>query len=305
MDALTMSKYQGLGNDYLVIDPNRSDMELTREKIKRICDRNFGAGSDGILYGPFFEEGRIGVKIYNPDGSEAEKSGNGIRIFGKYLLDKGYLRKGPFLLSTLGGEVEVEFLNLRGTDIRVNMGKVSFASGQIPVTGEEREIINDAMLFRERLYNVTCVSVGNPHCVIMMEKVTKEEVLDLGPYVEQAAQFPERINMQLCHVIDRNHLQIEIYERGAGYTLASGTSACAAAAAAYKMGLIDAAVAVHMPGGTLEVLVNEDDSVSLTGAVTYIGEIQLSASFFEEFADGKISGNDKTTKILRNMDEIY
>jgi len=297
MNALTMSKYQGLGNDYLVIDPNRSDIELTKEKIRQICDRNYGAGSDGILYGPFFEEGNISVKIYNPDGSEAEKSGNGVRIFGKYLLDKGYLRKSPFLLGTLGGAVEVEFLNLRGTDIRVNMGKVSFASGQIPVTGEEREIINDAMLFRERLYNVTCVSVGNPHCVIMMEKVTKEEALDLGPYVEQAAQFPERINMQLCHVIDRNNLQIEIYERGAGYTLASGTSACAAAAAAYKMGLADAAMAVHMPGGTLEVLVNEDGSVSLTGAVTYIGEIQLSASFFEESADEKISGDDKTAKI--------
>lgn len=292
-----MSKYQGLGNDYLVIDPNRSEIELTKERIRQICDRNFGAGSDGILYGPFFEEGKISVKIYNPDGSEAEKSGNGIRIFGKYLLDKGYLRKSPFLLGTLGGEVEVEFLNLRGTDIRVNMGKVSFASGQIPVTGEEREIINDAMMFRERLYNVTCVSVGNPHCVIMMEKVTKEEVLDLGPYVEQAVQFPERINMQLCHVIDRNNLQIEIYERGAGYTLASGTSACAAAAAAYKIGLTDAAVAVHMPGGTLEVLVNEDGSVSLTGAVTYIGEIQLAASFFEESADEKISGDDKTAKI--------
>lgn len=297
MAALTMSKYQGIGNDYLVIDPNRSDIELTREKIKRICNRNFGAGSDGILYGPFFEEAKIKVKIYNPDGSEAEKSGNGIRIFGKYLLDKGYLRKSPFLLGTLGGEVEVEFLNLRGTDIRVNMGKVSFASGQIPVTGEEREIINDAMLFQDKLYNVTCVSVGNPHCVIMMEKVTKEEALNLGPYVEQAAQFPERINMQLCRVIDRSNLQIGIYERGAGYTLASGTSACAAAAAAYKIGLIDAAVAVHMQGGTLEVFVNEDGSVSLTGAVTYIGEIQLAAAFFEESANEKISVDDKTAKI--------
>ncbi|HKM20743.1 MAG TPA: diaminopimelate epimerase [Lachnospiraceae bacterium] len=279
---ITMSKYQGLGNDYLVIDPNLNDIELDERTIEMICDRNFGAGSDGILYGPMMMGDTIGVKIYNPDGSEAEKSGNGVRIFGKYLLDKGYVKKSPVELSTLGGMVEIEYLNMRGTEIRANMGQVSFASGKIPVTGDNREIISESMIFHDRLYNTTCVSVGNPHCVIMMEKVTKEDALEIGPYVENSPNFPKRINMQLCHVIDRSNIEIEIYERGAGYTLASGTSACAAAAAAHKMGLADSKVSVHMPGGILDIEINQDQTVSMTGSVQYIGDISLAEEFFEE-----------------------
>ena len=282
---ITMSKYQGLGNDYLVIDPNLNDIELDERTIEMICDRNFGAGSDGILYGPMMMGDTIGVKIYNPDGSEAEKSGNGVRIFGKYLLDKGYVKKSPVELSTLGGMVEIEYLNMRGTEIRANMGQVSFASGKIPVTGDNREIISESMIFHDRLYNTTCVSVGNPHCVIMMEKVTKEDALEIGPYVENSPNFPKRINMQLCHVIDRSNIEIEIYERGAGYTLASGTSACAAAAAAHKMGLADSKVSVHMPGGILDIEINPDQTVSMTGSVQYIGDISLA----EEFLGEKVS----------------
>lgn len=278
---ITLSKYQGLGNDYLVLDPNKNTIELTEDMIQKICNRNFGAGSDGILYGPVMKGELIGVKIFNPDGSEAEKSGNGVRIFGKYLLDQGYVKKSPVELSTLGGMVEIEYLNMRGTEIRVNMGKVSFASGKIPVTGDNREIINESMVFHDRLYNTTCVSVGNPHCVIMMEKVTKEDAMEIGPYVEHSPNFPQRINTQLCHVIDRNNIEIEIYERGAGYTLASGTSACAAAAAAYKMGLTDSNVSVHMPGGVLDITINEDHTVSMVGSVQYIGDISLAADFFE------------------------
>ncbi len=279
---ITMSKYQGLGNDYLVLDPNKNDIELTESAIQMICDRNFGVGSDGILYGPVMMGDTICVKIYNPDGSEAEKSGNGVRIFGKYLLDQGYVKKSPVELSTLGGMVEIEYLNMRGTEIRVNMGKVSFASGKIPVTGDNREIINESMVFHDRLYNTTCVSVGNPHCVIMMEKVSKEDAMEIGPYVENSPNFPQRINTQLCHVIDRSNIEIEIYERGAGYTLASGTSACAAAAASYKMGLTDADVSVHMPGGVLDITINEDHTVSMVGSVQYIGDISLAEDFLEE-----------------------
>ncbi|MDD3414464.1 MAG: diaminopimelate epimerase [Lachnospiraceae bacterium] len=278
--SILLSKYHGLGNDYLILDPNKNDIKLQDRKIEMICRRNFGVGSDGILYGPIFDEGKIYLKIFNPDGSEAEKSGNGVRIFAKYLLDESYVDGKPFTLNTKGGEVKVEYLNKRGTRIQVDMGKVSFASHQIPVTGPEREVINEPMMFSEKLYNATCLTIGNPHCVIMMEEATKKTAEKLGPYVEADKRFPNRINMQLLRVIDRKTLQIEIYERGAGYTLASGSSACAAAAAAYRMGFVDSCVTVQMPGGELEIEIGSDDTVTMTGSVGYIGEITLAEDFF-------------------------
>lgn len=278
--SILLSKYHGLGNDYLVLDPNKNDCILQDRKIEMICRRNFGVGSDGILYGPIIEDGKIFVKIFNPDGSEAEKSGNGIRIFAKYLLDESYVDGTPFLLYTKGGEVRIEYLNQRGTSIQVDMGKATFVSTQIPVAGPEREVINEPMMFHDNLYNVTCLSVGNPHCVIMMEEVTKKKAQELGPYVESDEHFPNHINMQLLRVIDEKNIQIEIYERGAGYTLASGSSACAAAAAAYRMGLTDSNVTVQMPGGALEIEIAEDYSIRMTGSVGYIGEITLAEDFF-------------------------
>lgn len=279
--SIVLSKYQGLGNDYLVLDPRRNDEKMQERQIERICRRNFGVGSDGILYGPVRKDGKIYLKIYNPDGSEAEKSGNGIRIFAKYLLDRGYIKREPFTLYlTMGGSVQVRFLNENGTDIEVNMGQVAFASESIPVDGPDREIINEPMLFHDTFYNVTCVSVGNPHCVIMMEEVTGEKARELGPYVERSLHFPNRINMQLLKVIDRNHVRIEVYERGAGYTLASGSSACAAAAAAYRMGLVDSDVTVIMQGGELKINIDQDYCIRMRGSVGYIGEIILAEDFF-------------------------
>lgn len=280
MDTITLKKYHGLGNDYLIFDPNKNEIHLLERNIQLLCQRNFGVGADGILYGPILEDDKIKVKIFNPDGGEAEKSGNGVRIFAKYLLDEGYIKEKKFILTTLGGDVDIEFLDEQGTNMRVNMGKVSFASSDIPVNGLDSEIINEPITFHDKLYNTTCLSIGNPHCVIMMEEVTRNLALQLGPYVESSSYFPKRINMQLLKVTDRKNIQIEIYERGAGYTLASGSSSCAAAAAAYKMGLTDSKVAVHMPGGTLEIEVMPDQTIYMTGAVTYVGSFSLAENFF-------------------------
>ncbi len=279
-DTLLLKKYHGLGNDYLVLDPNKNEIQLQERHIVRLCRRNIGVGADGILYGPLFRDEKICVQIFNPDGSEAERSGNGVRIFAKYLLDEGYVDKKQFSLYTKAGKVTVDFLNEDGSRMRVNMGKARFAGGVLKGSYGENEMINEPLLFRDRLYNATCVSMGNPNCVIMMEEVNAKKAKELGPYVENAPYFPNRINMQLCHVIDRSHVQVEIYERGAGYTMASGTGACAAATAAYRLGLTDNRITVTMPGGELLVEIEDDMTVFLTGDVKNIGTVLLAENFF-------------------------
>ena len=220
---VVLERYHGLGNDYVVFDPKKNEFELTPENVKMICDRNAGLGSDGVLEGPIQKEEGMYVKVWNPDGSESETSGNGVRIFAKYLKDAGYVQKKNFVLHTGNGPVEVTFLNEDGSRLRVSMGKLSFWSDDIPVTGERREVINEDMVFGRTLYPVTCVSIGNPHCVIPMREISKPLVTKIGDYAEIARYFPNRINTQIMKVIDKENLAIEIYERGAGYTLASGT----------------------------------------------------------------------------------
>ena len=277
---ILLEKYHGLGNDYLVFDPNKNELELNEANVKMICNRNVGLGSDGILEGPLLGE-HLAVKIWNPDGSVAEKSGNGVRIFAKYLKDAGYVQKKNYELMTDGGIVEITYLNEEGSRLRISMGKLSFVSEEIPVIGERREVINEDMVFGNNLYPATCVSVGNPHCVIPMQEISKELVCKIGVHSESARYFPERVNTEIMKVTDRNNIAIETYERGAGYTMATGTGACAAAAVAYKLGLKENKMLVHMPGGDLQVEIADDWNVYITGDVFYIAEIKLSTEFSE------------------------
>lgn len=279
---LTVEKYHGLGNDYLVYDPNKNQLPLTRERVQLLCNRNFGVGADGVMEGPVFHGDLIYVIIWNSDGSQAEKSGNGVRIFAKYLKDAGYVQKKDFVIQSEGGSVTVHYLNEEGTRLKTSMGKASFWSDEVPVEGPRREIINETMVFGRIPYPATCVSVGNPHCVILMDEISRELVCRIGKYAENAKQFPERINTQIIKVMDRTHILTEGYERGSGYTLASGSGCCAAAAAAYRLGLTDPKMIVQMPGGTLEVEVQEDGTVLLTGDVGFVGSIRLGSSFSEQ-----------------------
>lgn len=265
-------KYQGLGNDYLVIDPNIHNVDLTPDTIRLICDRNFGIGADGILYGPVISSGNLSVRIFNPDGSEAEKSGNGLRIFAKYLFENKYVDKKNFSIETSGGIAEAYIEDDSANLIKINMGKITFLSTKIPVRGKEREVVDEELQINRVKYKVTCLSVGNPHCVIPMDEVTEEKAKELGPEVENHNMFPNRINMQLLKVIDRANIEIRIWERGAGYTLASGSSSCAAAGAAYKLGIVDNKINVKMPGGKLLVEISESEDIYMTGAVEGVFE---------------------------------
>lgn len=260
-------KYHALGNDYIVIDPQKAKIDLSPEAISLICHRNYGIGSDGILYGPIFEHGRISLRIFNPDGSEAEKSGNGIRIFSKYLIEAGYVKSCRFELMTKGGPVAVEVLDEQATMIKVDMGTVTFQSSRIPMTGAVREVVDEPLEIDGETYRVTCLSIGNPHCVIPVDNISPELPKKLGPLVENHSVFPNRINMQLLQVIDRNTIRIEIWERGAGYTLASGSSSCAAASAAFRLGSVDNKIDVHMPGGIISIEISGDGHVHMTGPV--------------------------------------
>ena len=280
MKQVVLEKYHCMGNDYLVFDPNKNDLELNAENIKKMCSRHFGIGADGILAGPYLGENDFYVRIYNADGSEAEKSGNGMGIFAKYLRDAGYVQKTTISWKTLGGEETVFYLNEDATRVKISMGHPTFWSDEIPVTGERREMVNQTMVFGKIPYVTTCLSMGNPHCVIWMNEISKEMVCRIGEHSETSEYFPEKVNTQILNVLDRTNIQIEIYERGAGYTFASGTGACAAAAACHRMGLVDDHVTVQMQGGALLVEFGEDGRIFMTGPVCYIGSITLAEHFF-------------------------
>lgn len=277
---VVLERYHGLGNDYLVFDPNHNELELDQANVKMICDRNEGLGADGVLEGPILKEDGMHVKVWNPDGSESETSGNGVRIFAKYLMDHEYVKEQKFSIQTLSGPIEVECLNNRATEFRVKMGKASFISREIPVTGEVREVINESFTFHNKEYKATCLTVGNPHCIIFMDQVTPELAKELGPYVENADEFPEKMNLQICRKIDTGNLDIEIWERGSGYTKASGTGSCAAAVAAYRLGLVENRVNVNQPGGMIQIDIKDDDTIYMTGTVGYVADMSVAESFF-------------------------
>lgn len=278
---MNYTKYHALGNDYLVLNPKDVRKDLSPEVIRLICHRNFGTGSDGILFGPLeSEKCQFRLQIFNPDGGEAEKSGNGLRIFSRYLWDTGLVRGDEFSIETLGGAVKSTVLE-SGKSVRVEMGQVSFSSSKIPVLGPDREVINETLNFGDKRFTFCAATIGNPHCVIPVSELDSSVAKEYGPLVESHELFPNRTNVQFMKRIDRNNIQIEIWERGAGYTLASGSSSSAAAAVARKLDLCDASITVHMPGGNLAIELDESFGVLMTGPVTKVADGVMSKEMFE------------------------
>jgi len=274
---MKFEKYHALGNDYLVYDPPSGNHEFSSEEIIRICHRNFGLGSDGILVGPLqTDKAEFGLRILNPDGSEAEKSGNGLRIFARYLFDQKKVGSSPFTVDTLGGIVTCEVSD-DASSISVEMGQVSFHSDVIPVSveGEAREVLNEEINLNGKTYKYYAGTIGNPHCVVPLTDISEALAKQLGPELENHPLFPNRTNVQLLQILDRNRIRIEIWERGAGYTLASGSSSSAAGAVARKMGACDQEITVEMPGGEIGLMIDDNYNVKMTGPATRVATMNM------------------------------
>jgi diaminopimelate epimerase len=280
---IPFAKSHGLGNDYLVIEERHLPRPLTTRAIAGLCDRHRGVGADGILLLVPTSRADFGLRIFNPDGSEAEKSGNGLRIFAKYLWDHQHAGGQTFTVDTKGGVVQcrLHVRDGRVNDVTVEMGRASFRPADIPLKSPETEAVDVPLeLPGGHRLRVSAVSVGNPHCVVFVDRLEEAECRRLGPLIETHPVFPNRTNVQFARPTSRHSLEILIWERGAGFTLASGSSACGAAAAAVRQGFCDPGrIAVRMPGGELGVHVGPDWSLRLEGPVEAVCTGTLSPEF--------------------------
>lgn len=275
-------KGHGLGNDYIALDPRDLECKLTPKVIRAICDRHWGAGSDGILALSPSRKADFGLRIFNPDGSEAEKSGNGLRIFGCYLYHMRRTRRQAFSVETKGGIVQIQLDVDRKNTVRgatVEMGQASFNPKALPCTLDVAELIQKPVKAGRESLRFTGVSVGNPHCVVFKEKPrkwTRDDLLTLGPILETHPLFPKRTNVQLAVPTGPRSLFILIWERGAGETQASGSSACAAASAAVRLGLVQSPVTVNATGGVLHITVDPHFNLTMKGPVAEVYQGVLS-----------------------------
>lgn len=274
---LKFTKMEGLGNDFVVLDATRVPIALSREQLRRIADRHFGIGCDQILQveKPRARDTDFYYRIFNSDGGEVEQCGNGARCFVRFVRDQGLTDKTEIRVGTLSGVI-VPTLESDGR-ITVDMGVPEFAPQRIPFQAERRALTYQLDVGGHAL-EISALSMGNPHAVQIVANVERAPVLTEGPAIEVHARFPQRVNAGYMQVIDRSHIKLRVYERGAGETLACGTGACAATVAGIQRGFLDPRVAVTTRGGDLSILwEGEGKPVLMTGpAVTvFAGEIKL------------------------------
>jgi diaminopimelate epimerase len=264
-NRLPFIKYQALGNDYLIIEPGHLAINPPGALAREICDRHYGVGGDGLLIGPLPSQvADFKVRIFNPDGSEAEKSGNGLRILACYLWEHQRVKLEPFTIETAGGVVRCKVFD-GGRLVQVEMGRAVFLATPGEQSEEPPSSIVEKLRIGDDNLEISALSLGNPHCVVLNMPATPEMAQRLGPLLENHPRFPGRTNVQLIQVINPGEIHLQIWERGAGYTLASGSSACAAASVAHRLGWCGSKIRVHMPGGELEVVIAVDGMITLCG----------------------------------------
>ncbi|MGI6166805.1 MAG: diaminopimelate epimerase [Eubacteriales bacterium] len=274
------TKMQGLGNDYIVFDCQKSELPEPSRLAVQMTRRRFSVGADGVILVCRSEAADVKMRIFNADGSEAGMCGNGIRCVGKFVYDRGIIKAKKLSVETLSGIRQLELFvgnDGRVNSVRVDMGEADFSPAGVPVLSAG-PVINQFLTVLGQTYNVTCLSVGNPHAVVILpgdpDKIDIERV---GPALERHELFPERTNVEFIRVSDRKNIEMRVWERGSGETLACGTGACAAVAASARLGLCDfnTPVTVKLPGGELVVVCESDYHITMEGpaATVYEGGI--------------------------------
>ncbi len=279
---MRFTKMQGCGNDYIYVDGSREKTEDKPEVVRRLSDRHFGIGGDGVIFINPSDKADFEMEMYNADGSRGKMCGNGIRCVAKFVYDKGLTKKNPVTVESFGS-VKTLFLTTDESDrvvsVRVDMGEPILEASEIPVLcKKEGRAVAEKITAGNKEYEMTCVSMGNPHAVVYVDDTDVLEIEKTGPYFEKHEAFPESVNTEFVQILDRNTVKMRVWERGSGETLACGTGACATVVAGVLNGVNDRAVTVKLLGGDLFIEWDENDGhVYMTGpAVTvFEGEVEI------------------------------
>jgi diaminopimelate epimerase len=277
----------GLGNDFILTDClNKSlgDSSFLSYLAKKLCDRNFGIGADGLILILPSSKADLRMRIFNFDGSEAQMCGNGIRCFAKYAYENKLISKNKFAVETLAGIITPELIfqdlkNKKVLRIKVNMGTPKLRRRETPMNGEDTpKVVNETLKINlEQTFKITCVSMGNPHCIIFVDDVQSIPVDEIGPKIENHSFFPEKTNVEFIHILNRKEINFRVWERGVGETLACGTGACAALVAAVLNNKTDRKATIHLQGGDLDIQWANDGNIYMTGPVELVfrGEMTI------------------------------
>lgn len=269
---INFTKMEGLGNDYIYIDCTENEFPHEEAVARRLSDRHFGIGGDGMILIKKSDIADFEMVMYNADGSRSEMCGNGIRCVAKYVYDKGLTDKEEFTIESMGKIKDITLVVIDGKAefVRVGMGEPQFVPEQIPVLADGDDAMNVPVTADGKEYKINCVSMGNPHGVIFVDKITDYLVLEVGKQLEVNPIFPNRANIEFARIIDKNTIEMRVWERGTGETLACGTGACATAAAAMKNNLTDDTVTVKLLGGDLKIHRDENNQIIMTGPASTV-----------------------------------
>lgn len=279
---MRFTKMHGCGNDYIYVNGFEEKVEQSKkpELVKKLSDRHFGIGGDGVIFINPSEEADFEMEMYNADGSRAEMCGNGIRSVGKFVYDKGLTDKTEISVISFG---KIKYLTLytengKVSTVRVNMGTPELTAAEIPVISENEQVLDEEIEVKGQTYKMTCVSMGNPHAVVFIDDVKNLEIEQIGPFFENHQRFPKRTNTEFVQLVDRNHVKMRVWERGTGETLACGTGCCATAVACVLNGFTENKVTVELLGGELFIEWDREENVIfMTGPAQTVfeGEVEV------------------------------